>query len=192
MTPFLMQTHAVTATLMAFCVLTLAAPSQAQNVRCTNAAGAVVAYAESAAYCPKDGAAAGASIAPASQPTTAQRAQAQQLASSNQKQGDALEAQRLKAERDQAKAASAATNAQAKQARNCKKKALDIEEAKAKVEDARMKALKKGATKAKPKSDKPGKSVTAYRVDDEIKDKAYQKAKRKLTLLEAKRGMDCK
>lgn len=179
--------------IVAACCFAVQAQAQAQTVRCTNAAGVVVAYAESAAYCPKDGATA-AHIEKPSQPTASQTAQAQRLAESDKKQGDALENTRLKQERAEAKANAAYSKKQATKTKNCKKTDLNIEEAKAKVEDARLSALKKGSAKVKPKAkgDKPNSKVTASRGDEEPNNASYKKAKRKLALLEAKRELDCK
>ncbi len=180
-------------TIAAVCCFAAQVQTQAQTVRCANAAGVVVAYAESSAYCPKDGATA-APIEKLSQPTPSQTAQAQRLAASDKKQGDALESVRLKQERADAKASADYSKKQASKTKKCKKADLNIGEAQAKVEDARLDGLKKGSSKVKPpaKGEKPRNTVSAIRGNEEPNSATYRKAKRKLALLEAKRELDCK
>lgn len=166
---------------------TYALPAQAQSIRCTNASGAVVAYAESAIYCPKDGTSS--ALDQPSQPTAAQTEQARTLASSNHKQANALEAQRLKDERALAKANAMNEKKQASLAKNCKKHTLAVDNAKANLDEARRGTLKKGAVKNNKKKHT---IASATRPDDELSGKIYRKAKAKLELAEARRSIDCK
>lgn len=168
--------------------------AQAQTVRCTNAAGAVVAYAESATYCPKEGMVS--SLEKVSQPTSEQTAQAQKIALANKKQADALESQRLKAERAQANADYKIQKQKNNLDKLCKKHTLALDEARAKLDDLKAASLKHGGqktkTKAKSKTDKPSSTTTAQRVDDDTQSAKYKKAHRKVALLETKREMQCK
>ncbi len=102
--------------------------------RCVNAAGAVVGYADTAASCPAGSSFKG-EVAPMPAAAASDVKNAQAQAARDQKAVDALEAQRVKDERADAKAQLTARKKSGNKAKSCKAAELTLKRAKDRFDD---------------------------------------------------------
>jgi hypothetical protein len=174
-------------TYLAFALLTSSAFAAHSTVRCTNPAGTVIAYAESALGCPAGSQAKG-EVAPANQPTASQMAQTKAQVDSDRSTGNALESKRLKEERAQAKAIAALQKDKDSKAKRCKAADVALKRAQERYSD-NPKTSSKGNKASSKASKNP--SHTVVREENEKSSKSRKKAKRGLESAQAKRDSVC-
>ena len=174
-------------TLFFSAVLGLAAPSTSlAAARCVNPAGAIVAYAQSAAACPAGSQFKG-DVETAAAPSAAEQAQSKQLASKDKSTADAMERKRIADEKAQGKALLALQKRDNAKGKNCQKAELALARAQDHFDNAA------GAKpKTKKSSAKSGQQThTSERPDDAKQSKAQKKAKTKLEAAQDRRAIAC-
>lgn len=154
--------------------------------RCVNAAGAVVGYADTAATCPAGSSFKG-EVAPMPAAAASDVKNAQAQAARDQKAVDALEAQRMKDERADAKAQLAAQTKNSGKAKSCKAAELALKRAKNRYDDAPSASVKQSKSK---KSSKTQTHTVIH--DSETKaGKSKRKAQHALEAAQGKRDLAC-
>ena len=152
--------------------------------RCTNATGAVVAYAQTAIECPAGTQFKG-EVGSVNAPSAAEQQQTKNLTSQNKLTGDALERQRIKDERAQSKAMLALQKRQAGKGKSCKTAELALARAQEQYDNAPVAKAKKSKSKSK------NTTHTSERYEESKESKAQKKSKRKLEIAQDKRAMAC-
>ena len=152
--------------------------------RCVNAAGAVVAYSQTAAQCPTGTQFKG-DVDTTQAPSADERNQAKAKASNDKQSADSLERQRISDERAQSKAMLAMQKRNDGKAKSCKQAELALNKAQASYDNAPSAKMKKSKSKSGDKVN------TSQRVDDVKQSKSQKKAQAKLTAAQDRHAIAC-